>query len=219
MAEQNLAAATLTSPISGKIAAIGLTVGTGSSGKTITIVGTGIQKVSTTVPFAKIDLIKVGQPVSVAADGVTKKLQGTVESIGMLSSTSGSITTFPVTVLLNADSPVLYDGTGADVVITTGTAHNAITVPNSAIAAAIGSGHTVTVFAAGKTSTTRVTLGVAGTATTQIVSGLKVGQQVVLAQLSKALPSGSSSTTGTTGFRNFLRGTGNIPNFGGSGGR
>lgn len=80
-AKQNLAAATLTSPISGKVAAIGLTVGTGSSGKTITIVGTGIRKVSTTVPLAQIDLIKVGQPVSVAADGVTKKVQGTVESL------------------------------------------------------------------------------------------------------------------------------------------
>ncbi len=217
-AKQNLTAATLTSPISGKVAAIGLTAGAGSSGKTITIVGTGIQKVSTTVPLAQIDLIKVGQPVSVAADGVTTKLQGTVESIGMLSSTSGSSTTFPVTVLLNADSPVLYDGTGADVVITTRTARNAITVPNSAIAATTGSGHTVTVYTGGKTSTARVTLGVAGTASTQIVTGLKLGQQVVLAQLSKALPSSTSSTS-TTGFPSFLSGTGGIPNFGGGGGR
>jgi multidrug efflux pump subunit AcrA (membrane-fusion protein) len=90
----------------------------------------------------------------------------------------------------------VFDGTGADVVITTGTAKNAVTVPNSAIHST-GRGHTVTVQAGGRTSAVRVTLGVAGSDRTQVTSGLTVGQQVVLADLGTPLP---SSTTNTNGF-------------------
>ena len=195
-AEQNLTAATLKSPASGKVAAVGLTAGASSSGKSITIVGTGIEGVNATVPLAQVDRVKVGQPVSVAADGVTRPLHGTVESVGLLSSSSGSSTTFPVTIRLDPDSPHRYDGSGAEVVITTGTATNVIAVPNSAIHSAAGGGHTVTVLAHGKTTTVPVTLGIVGADLTQVKSGLKVGQQVVLADLGRSLP--SSSTNGNT---------------------
>jgi multidrug efflux pump subunit AcrA (membrane-fusion protein) len=194
-AEQNLAAATLKSPASGKVAAVGLTPGTHSSGKSITIVGTGIEGVDATVTLAQIDRVKVGQPVSVAADGLTRTLHGTVESVGLLSSTSGSSTTFPVTIRLDPDSPRRYDGSGAEVVITTGKATKVIAVPNSAIHSAAGGGHTVTVLAHGKTTTAQVTLGVAGADLTQVRSGLKVGQQVVLADLGRSLPSTSTNST------------------------
>jgi trimeric autotransporter adhesin len=60
-------------------------------------------------------------------------------------------------------------------------------VPTSAVHS---SGHsaTVTVYAGGKTHLTRVTLGTKGPVMTQITAGLTTGQQVVLANLSKPLP-------------------------------
>jgi multidrug efflux pump subunit AcrA (membrane-fusion protein) len=196
-AEQNLTTATLKSPATGKVAAVGLTAGNPSSGQTITIIGTGVQGVAVTVPLAEVDLVKAGQRVTVSADGRTAALHGTVESVGLLSSTSGSTTTFPVAVRLDAGSPQLYDGTGANVVITTGTATNVTTVPNSAIHTNANGTHTVTVLQDGRASTVRVTLGVAGADVTQIKTGLKVGQQVVLADLGQPLPSSTTSNTGT----------------------
>jgi multidrug efflux pump subunit AcrA (membrane-fusion protein) len=100
---------------------------------------------------------------------------------------------------LDAASPKLYDGTGAGVVITTGTATGVLSVPNSAIHTSANGSHTVTVLQGGSTSTVPVTLGVAGDDSTQIKSGLKVGQQVVLADLGQQLPSSTASTAG--GFR------------------
>jgi multidrug efflux pump subunit AcrA (membrane-fusion protein) len=200
-AEQNRAAATLRSPIAGRVAAVGLSAGATSSGRTITIVGTGVPKVSTTVPLAQVELVKVGQPVVVAADGVRAALTGHVSSIGMLSSTSGSTTTFPVTVQLDAGGPQLYDGAGADVRITTGTARNVVAVPNSAVHSSFGGTHTVTVITGGTTSTARVSLGVAGSDLTQVMSGLKAGDQVVLADYSQPIP---ASTNTNTGFARFF---------------
>lgn len=201
VAEQNLAAATLTSPADGRVAAVDLTAGSSSSGKTITIVGTGVPGVSMNVPLAQIDQVKVGQPVTVNADGQSTVLHGTVASIGLLSSTAGSRTTFPVTVRLAAGSPHLYDGSGADAVITTGSARNVVTVPNSAIHTGAAGRHTVTVLKGGKPTTVQVTLGLTGPAVTQVTSGLKAGQQIVLAELSQPLPSSATSSSGNGGFR------------------
>jgi multidrug efflux pump subunit AcrA (membrane-fusion protein) len=205
VAQQNLAAATLTSPAAGKVAAVGLTAGQPTAGGTITIVGTGIPGVEATVALAQIDEVKVGQNVAVAADGVSAQLHGTVTSIGLLSTTSGSSTVYPVTVQLAARTPQLYDGTGADIVISTGSAHDVLTVPNSAIHTGAGGRHTVTVVNGGKTNTVPVTLGIAGSDVTEIKSGLKAGQQVELADLSQQLPASTSSSNNT--FR-FLPGSG-----------
>jgi len=205
--------------VAGTVAAVGLSAGSSASGQTITIVGTGVQGVEVSVPLSQIDQVKVGQSVTVAADGRTTRLNGRVESIGLLSSASGSTATFPVTIRLDATSPRLYDGTGADVVITTGKAADVVTVPNSAIHSTARGGHAVTVVDSGRTSTVRVTLGVAGNDVTQIKSGLKVGQQVVLAEMSQPLP-GSANSGNSGGFRFPLVINGNrVPNFGSSGGR
>jgi trimeric autotransporter adhesin len=210
VAQQDLAAATLTSPAAGKVAAVGFTAGQSSTGGTITIVGTGVPGVEATVTLAQIDQVKVGEKVTVAADGVGTKLHGTVTSIGLLSTTSGSATAYPVTVQLDAGTPPLYDGTGADIVISTGSAHDVLTVPNSAIHTTVGGRHTVTVDQGGKTSTVQVTLGIAGSDVTEVKSGLKAGQQVELADLSQQLPASTSSSNNGRFFGpgGFFRGAG-----------
>jgi trimeric autotransporter adhesin len=199
VAKQGLAAATLKSPIVGTIAAVGFTADSSSSGSSVTILGTGGQVVNVNVPLSEISLLKTGQPASVQADGVTATVHGTVSYIGLLSSTSGSLTTFPVVIALNEGSPALHDGVGADVTVTTGGAANAVLVPNSAITT-IGTRHVVTVVANGKSQVTAVTLGLAGTDVSQVTAGLKVGQAVELANPGTALPSSATSSSTITRF-------------------
>ena len=199
VAKQGLAAATLKSPIVGTIAAVGLTADSSSSGSSVTILGTGGQVVNINVPLSEISQLKTGQAASVQADGVTAPVHGTVSYIGLLSSTSGSLTTFPVVIALNEGSPALHDGVGADVTVTTGSAANAALVPNSAITT-IGTRHVVTVVANGKSQVTAVTLGLAGTDVSQVTAGLKVGQAVELANPGTALPSSATSSSTITRF-------------------
>ena len=199
MAKQGLAAATLKSPIVGTIAALGFTAGSSSSGSSVTILGTGGQVVNINVPLSEISQLKTGQPASVQADGMTAPVHGTVSYIGLLSSTSGSLTTFPVVIALNEGTPALHDGVGADVTVTTGSAVNAVLVPNSAITT-IGTRHVVTVVANGKGQVTAVTVGLAGTDVSQVTAGLKVGQAVELANPGTALPSSATSSSTITRF-------------------
>lgn len=201
VAKQNLAAATLKAPVSGKIASVGIVVGGGSGSSGITILGTGHQVVQVQVPISEIDEVKVGQPVSVVVDGRTDPITAKVSKIGLLSSTTGSLTTFPVTVTFDTDATVVHDGVGAGVTITTGSASNAVLVPNSAVTT-LGTLHTVTVVDGATRKTTRVTIGLIGTDVSQVTSGLKAGQSVELADPKQALPSSATSSTGSR-FGNF----------------
>jgi multidrug efflux pump subunit AcrA (membrane-fusion protein) len=162
--------------------------------------------------LSQISLVEVGQSVAVAADGVAAALHGTISSIGLLSSTSGSLTTFPVTVQLDAASPKLYDGVGADVRITAATARDVIAVSNSAIHTGLRGTHTVTAIRNGKSITVPVTLGVAGVSLTEVRTGLRVGDRVVLADYSTPVPTGTNSTTGTNRLARLFGGAGgNFP--------
>ena len=106
MARQNLTAAVLTSPIAGTVAAVGIAPGaavaTASSTSTITVIGAGAEQVSTTVSLADVDLVKVGDPATVTVDGIPTPLAGRVSAIGLMNTTTGSTTSYPVTVVLAA---------------------------------------------------------------------------------------------------------------------
>ncbi|MBV9594922.1 MAG: hypothetical protein JO147_14130, partial [Actinobacteria bacterium] len=210
LAQQNLTAATLVSPVTGTVASVGFSVGSSSNGKSITILGTGNQVVKIAVPLSEVDQVKTGQSVAIAVDGRTDKLSGTVSKVGLLSSTAGSLTTFPVTVTLGDGSPALHNGVGADVIVTTGTASNVTVVPNSAITM-LGTRHTVVVASGGKTKTVLITVGLVGADISQVVSGLQPGQQVQLADPSQALPSSATSSTTTRFGNGVFPGGGSFP--------
>jgi HlyD family secretion protein len=68
-----------------------------------------------------------------------------------------------------------------------------ITVPTSAVHTT-GAGSTVTLFVNGKPDPVAVTVGSADATLTQILSGVKVGDTLVIATITSTIP---SSTTGT----------------------
>jgi trimeric autotransporter adhesin len=201
VAEQSREQATIRTPIAGTVAAVGLSVGSAAGSNAVTIVGPGAHEVLTTVSLTDVGLVKTGETASVKVDGVGSPISGRVTTIGILNSTTGSTTTYPITVLLGASSAQLFDGAGAAVAITVGQVSNVLTVPSSAVHS-VRTLHTVTVLSGGKTTTSRVGVGAVGVDRTEITSGLKAGQRVVLAQIDAPLPSSGTTT------RRGLGGTG-----------
>ena len=185
-----------------------LTQGASAGTNAITVIGPGAEEVNTTVTVGSVDLVKVGPSARVNVGGIGTALTGKVTAIGVLTGTSGSTTTYPVTVLLDPTAQKLFDGAGAAVAITVSSVSGVLTVPSSAVHSLGTTLHTVTVLADGKATATRVGLGAVGMNRTQITSGLKAGEAVVLARLDAALP--TSTTTNRT-----LRGTGITTNGGG----
>ncbi|MGN6723649.1 MAG: efflux RND transporter periplasmic adaptor subunit, partial [Marmoricola sp.] len=193
----------LRAPISGRVVSVGVSKGTSASTSStaVTLVGRGTSNVVVSVPLAQIANLKVSQKARVVVSGSSSPVDAVVSNVGILASTSSSgTTTYPVTVTLTGASPALQ-GIGASVTIVTGSASDALTVPSSAITTT-GTRTTVAVYSAGKVTTTAVTVGVMGSTTASITSGLKAGQQVVLADLNASIPSSSTSGNGLRGFGN-----------------
>jgi multidrug efflux pump subunit AcrA (membrane-fusion protein) len=174
-----------------------------------------------------INSVKVGQQATVTINAASgEQVAGKVMDIGVLSSSSSSTGTssavsYPVTIALTQTTKGLRAGMSATAEIVTGQAAGVV-VPTQAL-----QGSLVTVVKDGKRTTQGVTVGVAGDSTTQIVSGLSVGQQVIVTSTSAAAgasasgsgASGAGGLTGRTGRTGlgtgFGGGTGGFPGGGG----
>jgi multidrug efflux pump subunit AcrA (membrane-fusion protein) len=141
-----------------------------------------------------IGSVKVGQPATVTVNAATgEQFAARVTDIGVLSSSSGSgassAVSYPVTLTLDQTGKALKAGMSATADIVTSQV-TGLAVPSQAL-----SGSTVTVEADDGTQTTqRVQTGVVGDATTQIVSGLKAGDEVVVRSTAAALGAAASGS-------------------------
>lgn len=205
IAQQDLVAATLTSPLAGTVAAVSITAGSTVSANlstaVISVLAPGSYFVSATVPLADVDKIKVGEPAGVRPDVATDELTGTVASIGVLTSAASTTsgTAFPVTVAVQSPNALLYDGSGAGVTISVGKVDGVLAVPSSAVHTE-GSRSSVVVQDNGTQQTVPVTIGVVGQSLTEITSGLTAGQTVVLADLTAPIPTSTAATRAGAGF-------------------
>jgi HlyD family secretion protein len=211
-ARQNLAAAVLVAPITGTVAMVNVAPGqkvTGSQGSgtsaNFVIEGPGGQEATTTVSVSDVGELRVGQPATVTMDGSATPISGEVVAIGILGTTSSAGTaSFPVTIGLAAGAPTLFAGSDAQVAITLAKVTDTIAVPTSAVQGT-GAATFVTVLRAGKPVTVRVVTGATSPVLTQISSGLTVGEQVVLADMSTPLPTNANpfAARGLTGGGGF----------------
>jgi multidrug resistance efflux pump len=225
-AQADLTSVTLKSSIGGTVGSVSLTNGASSQGKSVVIVGVGAVEVTVNVPLASIGTVQVGQQANVTPQGATSTVAGSVASISLLpatSSTTGtgsgagqgtssaSSPTYPVVVLVPDALPALASGSRADVSLLIGTVSKVLTVPNSALTPLAKGQAMALTLKDGVATRALVKTGYAGTLTTQVTSGLTAGQQVVLADLSTALP------TNTTNSRRFGIGGGATGGLGGAG--
>jgi multidrug efflux pump subunit AcrA (membrane-fusion protein) len=213
VAEQSVAQAAVVTPISGTVSAVGFEVGdavtAGSTTATIRVVGSGGFEVTTSVAVTDLPHVEVGDTATVVADGSTTALAASVVQIGLVptSGTSGSATTYPVVLALSDPDAELLDGGLTSVRIVTGTAEAVTAVPTSAVTTN-EIGHTVVVLDDGA-STVDVEVGTIGSTWTEITSGVEVGDTVVLADLSAALP--GSATSGSSADSSSTARTGSFP--------
>ncbi len=112
----------------------------------------------------------------------------------------------------------LYSGASTDVSIVVSQATNVLVVPTTAVHT-LGTGSFVDLLKNGKEVTQPVTTGATSGEYTQIKSGLKSGQEVVIASLSRSASSGTTGGgfAGRGGFGG-LGGGGGFGGFGGGGG-
>lgn len=192
-ARQDLAQATITSPIDGVVQSVTLTIGdrVSASSRTASVIvaAPGAQQVVSQVAVTQLPSLKVGQAASVTPDGSTTRLEGRIATIGLLP-VSGSTTTYPVTVDLPG-TPGLPNGGTATVSFTTASSgRTAVLVPTSALEP-VGNRWTVRVVDGGKVTVTPVEVGAVGAQYTEVASGLSVGQQVAVAQTDAPIPTGN----------------------------
>jgi HlyD family secretion protein len=188
-----------TSPLApGATAAIpGLNATTSTSGNSLGNPATGAQRPGGTqflvlddvntfqvvVPFEESDAAKVtpNQKVNVTFDAIPDLTRaGTVVSVAPSGSSISSVINYYVTVVLNETDPRLKDGQTAQARVITNQVDDVLTVPNSAVRKRGDQSTVTTIDANGTQQQVRFQAGLVGDDRTQVISGLREGQQVVL---------------------------------------
>jgi multidrug efflux pump subunit AcrA (membrane-fusion protein) len=167
-----------------------------------------------TVAFSESDIskIKMGQAATVTLDALTGvELGAHVSAISTVGTTSSSVVSYDATLTLDQNDSQVKPGMSASASVITAQAEG-VNVPTDAVTGT-GSLATVNLMQNGKTSSHQVIVGLQGTSRTQILSGLKTGDQIMVKTTLPALGS-STSTSGTSSAGTLGGGT---SRFGGGG--
>jgi macrolide-specific efflux system membrane fusion protein len=178
------------------------------------IVSTTSWVANVTVDDSSINLIKTGIQAQLTVGSSTTPIFGTVTSVGLISTASGSTASYPVVVAVTGSPTGLHDGTAATVSLIYQQLTNVLTVPTTAIHTT-GTTKVVYQTVAGKQVSTPITTGKVGNGVTQILTGLVEGDEV-LVTTTTAARTGAGAGTGTGG-RTGYGGTGGTGGFGGAG--
>jgi len=181
----------LTAPISGTVKSVqikpGMEVSSAPSELTpatkppsaaIVIDSHGSLVAETNVDGASAASIHVGDPVQLALSQ-HMSVQGTVSSIGIISTDPTGAETAPVTIMISGEPPGVYPGLSAEANITLVQKTHVLSVPSDAVHTS-GTQTFVDELVNGRTVRHDVRLGAVGTEVTQIMSGLSDGAKVVV---------------------------------------
>lgn len=169
----------------------GSTSSSSSSSSSAAVVLVNLDQMKLSVDFSEADIadIRVGKPASVTVSALgNRQFAAKVTEIGLVSSTSNSVVSYPVTLVLTQDSSQLKPGMTGSAKVVVAQADGVIAVPSSSI-----TGSSVQVEQGGNTVTKQVTTGLVGDSTTEITSGLTVGDRVVIQTQSAGGGAGGAS--------------------------
>lgn len=151
-----------------------------SSTAPFVIVGTGAWQVETTVSESDVANVAAGDQVELTSDDLTDTLYGTVSSVGLVSTSTSGVASYPVVVEITGDTTKLHDGTSVDVSIIYERRTDVLTVPALAVTTS-GDTSTVTTQATdGTQKKVTVKTGETSGNLVEITSGLSEGDAVVL---------------------------------------
>jgi RND family efflux transporter MFP subunit len=191
----------------------GIVASIGDSGSPDFITLAQLDRMKMQVSLSESDVtdIKVGQPATVSVNAVPdEKLAGRVTHIGLLSSTSNDVVSYPVTIVVKQTAAGIRPGMTATAEVVIAQVQGVVTVPSRAV-----SGTSVTVKQGGKDVQRQVTTGLVGDSTTEIVSGLRAGDQVVLPSASGLGAAAAQALGGNGGAISRGLGGGGAPGGGG----
>jgi macrolide-specific efflux system membrane fusion protein len=202
-AQQEEAATRLTAPESGTVlavnGAIGDGVNAGSSGapqpgntsEGFIVIGSATSFVASAAFTQTEDVeLAVGQTVTVNVDAIPGlRLPATVTSIDPSATLVNGVPSYYATMTLTSSDKRLRDGQTVTVNVVVATAKNVLAIPTQALFTNATGALQVDVWSGGSVYATTVTIGLVGSALTQITSGLQQGEQVMLT------PAGASSSS------------------------
>ena len=200
--QQAVVGATITAPTAGEVAEVNISVGQDVSGSSsskgvspssspsydIVLITPGLFEVTGSVSDAQVDEVIDGLIAGVTPAGSTEAYPGKVTEVSPVATISSGVATFGVTVTISGTHPELKSGMSASVTVTVNQVSQVLTVPTSAVTT-IGSASTVQVLVHGAPQVLTVTVGASDPERTQILSGLSLGQQVVIARVTGSVPS------------------------------
>ncbi len=195
---------TMYAPTFGTVATVSGSVGENPGSPFITLVD--LQRPEVLAGFSESDAAKIhtGQPATVQVDALpTKQLAAHVISIDTTQTVVSNVVTYGVTLVLDRVAPGLKPGMTVSASIVTAKRDGVLHVPNAAVHTTNGSSFVTVVGTDGKQTEQAVQTGLVGDDTTEIVSGVKAGQQVVVSTITT-----STTTTPATGGRGGAGGGG-----------
>ena len=183
MAQLKLNGTTITAPIAGRVLSVGGKVGARvSPGGTGFIVLGDISNLAVSANFSEADVgrLVVGQISSITLPHTTEPLPGKVSQIDPAGTVSGRLVRYGVVIAFDAVPADLLLGESATVLVTTATATDVLYAASAAVTGVANGSGTVTVRANGHDERRTVKVGLRGDQYTEIVSGVSVGDQLVL---------------------------------------
>jgi macrolide-specific efflux system membrane fusion protein len=190
-----------------------------SSSSSAFIVLSQLGRLKMEVSFSESDIgkIKVGQPATVSVSSMEgTELAGRVTKVDVLPSegSSSGVVEYPATITVTQSAKGVRAGMSASAEVVVEQVQGAVSVSSEAITSGPG-GSSVTVLEDGKEVERSVTTGLKGDETTQVLSGLKAGETVVLPEITAA--AGGEGAPGGLGEGGAFPGGGSLPSFGSGG--
>lgn len=189
--------------------------GSGSSSAFIVLSQLGRLKMEVSFSESDIGKVKVGQPATVSVSSMEgTELAGRVTKVDVLPSegSSSGVVEYPATITVTQSAKGVRAGMSASAEVVVEQVEGAVSVSSEAITSGPGGG-SVTVLEDGVEVERSVTTGLKGDETTQVLSGLKVGETVVLPEITAAA-GGEGAPSGEGG---AFPGGGSLPSFGSGG--
>lgn len=197
LAQYNVTTTSLVAPFDGVVSAVNVTIGEVTSGSgtqpAIVVVDPNRLRLDVSVEETDIPHVKTGQTVDVSFDALPgKTFTGTVAAISPGATVQSGVATYTVSIdLQNADG--VRSGMTGNAHIVYDRHDNVLVVPNEAVKTQ-GDHRIVNVLENGQVMPRTVTVGVAGDTYTEIDSGLKAGDLVVLPSTGTNLPQNTNQS-------------------------
>ncbi len=196
-AQNNLANATMTAPVSGLIVSIGSQVGefVASGGTTpfILLANTSSVALHGTVGEGDVAKLNLGQVATLTVDAVgTARMTGRVTAIDPVATIQQGVPVYGVDVTIDVPNPAVRPGMSGTANVILASRSNVLTVPNLAVRTQ-GTRRYVQVMKDGQTVDADATFGISNDTVTEVLTGLEEGDVVVL-------PQPRAATSGQPGF-------------------